>query len=54
VESDVRGALRGVYRQPLLPIHVRLRRFAQADPALLGVIGLEAGQQADVALLLMA
>ena len=53
MERYIRRMLRGVYRLAVLPVLIRLRRFAQTDSALLGVIGLKAGQQTDVPFLLM-
>lgn len=54
MEGHIRRVLRCVHGLAVLPIPIRLIRFAQTDPALLGVIGLEAGQQTDVAFLLVA
>ncbi|MEA2345127.1 MAG: hypothetical protein QOF63_3296 [Thermoanaerobaculia bacterium] len=54
MERNVRGMLRCLDRLAILPIVIRLIRLAQTDPALFGVIGLEAGEQADVPFLLMA
>jgi len=53
MERDIRGVLRGVHGQSGLPILVSLRRFPHTDAADLGVVGLEAGQQTDVAMLLV-
>lgn len=49
----IRRVLRGVNRFAGLPIGVRLRCFAQANVAFLGVVGLKTSQQTDVAPLLM-
>jgi len=54
MERHIRGMLRRLYRLAILPIAIRLIRFAQTDSALFGVIGLEAGEQADVPFLLVA
>jgi len=54
MERHIRCVLRRVYRLAVLEVLIRLRRFAQTDPALLGVIGLKAGQQTHVPFLLMA
>src|SRR3954452_21234301 len=49
MERYIGRMLGRVYRLPVLPVLIRLRRFAQTDPAFLGMIGLEAGQQTPVA-----
>lgn len=54
MEGDVRSMLRRVNRLAVFPIAIRLIRFAQTDPALLGVSRLEARQQTDVPFLLVA
>src|SRR3954470_5858978 len=48
MERYIGRVLRRVYWLAVLPVLIRLRRFAQTDPALLGMIGLEAGQQTYV------
>lgn len=52
--GDIGRMLRRMHRLAVFPVPIRLIRFAQTDPALLGMIGLETGQQADVPLILVA
>jgi hypothetical protein len=54
MKRHIHGVLRGVNRKASLPVPVSLLPLPHADPADLGVIGLEAGKQTDVSALLMA
>lgn len=54
MERHIGGVLGRVHRLAVLPVAIRLVRLAETDPALLGMIRLKAGQQADVPFLLVA